>query len=151
MLLSRVIMIVVVLLIFACGTFFFASSGSYQNSLQSRVEYFLGNYEEALVLAKKAYEQDRYNKMAFAMITQSQISLRYKTYLIEGEKYLNQINSISQKTSITKSDKSKIKIICEVMIEDYKNLTPTKMTSDSLIKNSKNMSKRFSQIYNELF
>lgn len=147
----RVFMVGVVLLILAVGIFFFVGSSSYQNSLQARVEYFLGNYDKSLVLAKKAYEQDRYNKMAFAMITQSQISLKYKNYLTQGEKYLNQINSISQKTDITNSDKSKIKIICEVMIEDYKTLTPTKMTSESLIKNSKNMSQRFTEIHNELF
>lgn len=149
--LPRISMIVIVVLILAFGIFFFTNSGSYQNSLQARVEYFLGNYKKSLTLAKKAYEQDKYNKMAFAMITQSQISLKYKNYLTQGEQYLNSINAISQKTNVTKSDKSKIKIMCEVMVEEFKNLTPTKMTNDSLIENSKNMSQKFQQIHDGLF
>lgn len=151
MLLGRIFMIVTVLLILAFGVLFFASSGSYQNSLQARVEYFLGNYKEALDLAEKAHQQDRYNKMAFTLVAQSKKSLQFQEYIEQGEKYLEVINQISLQQKVLNADKIKIKMMCEVMIEEYKALSPTKMTDESLVQKSKNTLERFEGIYKELF
>lgn len=148
---ARVVMIFFVILILALGGFYFATSSSYQKSLQARVSYFLGNYESAYMYAKKAYQEDSYNKMAFSVLTQSEIALRYINYIKRGKEYFDKINAISSKKDITQADKSRIKLICEIMMGEYKNLTSSLLTDKKLQENAKITYKKFKQVHNELF
>ena len=149
--LSRILMVGGVILILVLSAFFFASNGSYQNSLQARVYYFLGNYDEAHELATKAHQEDRYNKMAFTVMTQSKIALKYENYIKQGNAYFKNIDAISAQKEITLSDKSKVKLICEIMIEEYETLVPTPLTDETLQENAKKMVEKFKQLYEELF
>ena len=149
--LSRVIMVTSVILLLALSAFFFASNSSYQNSLQARVYYFLGNYEEAHALATKAHEEDRYNKMAFTVMTQSTIALKYESYIKQGNTYFKLIDAISAQKEVTLADKSRVKIMCEVMIEQYETLVPTPLTDDALQESARMMVEKFKQLHAELF
>ena len=98
--LSRVVFIGFVLILLLCSAFFFSNNTSYQDSLQSRVYYFLGNYEEANKYATKAHNADKYNKMAFTVMTQSKIALKYERYIRQGKEYFKTIEEKNCKKKI---------------------------------------------------
>ena len=144
-----------VFMIFLCligvMIYFFIFSDSYQKSMKARVEYYMGNYKEALTLANEAYELDKYNKMAFSILTQSKIAFKMIYFIDDANKYLKDIDQISQKENITQSDRMKIKVICNVMIERYKRLSPTILTDKDLYEKCTKYYQKFQKIEDELF
>jgi len=149
--LSKIKLILFIVLLLGGSLYFFSSNSSYQNSIQARVYYFLGNYESAYELAKKAYEEDSYNKMANTVMVQSKISKEYEAYIKQGNEYLKKIENISSKKDYTKPDKLRVKMICEIMIESYKDLVASTLTEESLLEESKKMQKKFIELHKELF
>ena len=149
--LSKIKLIIFISIILGGSIYFFSSNSSYQNSIQARIYYFLGNYDSAYKLAKIAYEQDSYNKMANTVMTQSKIAKEYEEYIRQGNKYLAKIDEISSKKDYTKKDKIRVKIMCEIMIDAYSELTPSALIDESLLKSSSKMQKKFIQLHKELF
>ncbi|WP_024954261.1 hypothetical protein [Sulfurospirillum arcachonense] len=149
--LSKINLIIFTIVIFAGSFYYFNSNSSYQNSIQARVYYFLGNYDSAYELAKKAYEEDTYNKMANTVMIQSKIAKTYESYIQQGNDYLQKIDEISIKKDYTQADKARVKMMCEIMIESYKNLAPSTLTDKTLQETSQKMQKKFIQLYEELF
>jgi tetratricopeptide (TPR) repeat protein len=111
----------------------------------------VGNYEKAYELAKKANDSDSYNKMAFTVLAQSKIALEYVNYIKEGNEYFKKIDKISSKKEYSDADKVRIKLMCEIMLGNYKKLVPTKLTNKDLIKDAKKSRDKFLQLYKELF
>ncbi len=132
------------------GITFFFFSPSYQKSLQAKWHYTFDQYEEAYVLAKEAYELDRYNKMAFAVMQQSKISSEILRYIEEANNYKKLIEELTS-GELDKSKKVKIKMICEVMIEKYEKLAPTRLTDKELIVESKKARDWFAKIYEKAY
>lgn len=151
MLIPRIFFLLLAILILGTGGLYFASSDSYQNSFKARYYYFLNDYEKANEYSQQAYKQDKYNKMAFSVLTQSKNALSYQHYITRGEKYMEKINQISSHSKITKADRAKIKMMSEIMLGEYKNLVSTKLTDKKLLENAKNTYKKYKQINNELF
>jgi hypothetical protein len=149
--LSKIKLILFVVILLGGGIYFFSSNSSYQNSIQARVYYFLGNYESAYELSKKAYEQDSYNKMANTVMTQSKIAKEYEAYIKQGNVYFKKIDDISLQVKYTEADKVRVKMMCEIMIESYSELVPSTLTDESLQNSSLKMQKKFVQLYEELF
>ncbi len=146
-------MIFTALVVFVLGMvlFYFVFTDSYKYSLEAKMKYAMGEYESAQVLAKKAFELDAYNKMAFSILAQSKISVELVDYIKDSDKDLKKIESLSAKQSFTNSDKIKIKFICEVMIARYNKLNPTVMTDKELYAKCINRYKKFKQIHENLF
>jgi tetratricopeptide (TPR) repeat protein len=132
------------------GVFFVFFSDSYKLSLEARVKYAMGEYKEAKELAREAFELDPYNKMAFSILAQSKISIKFLDYISDAKDYLKKIDALSKKSNFSDADKVKIKMMCEVMIGRFKKLTPTVMTEKSLYKKSKELYKEFVKIYENL-
>jgi len=149
--LSKINLIIFVVVLLGSSFFYFSANSSYKNSVQSRVYYMLGNYESAYELAKKAYDEDSYNKMANTVMTQSKIALSYEKYITQGNEYLKKIDEISLKKEYSQEDKVRVKFMCEIMVESYDDLKPSTLTDESLQQNSKKMQKKFKQLYAELF
>jgi hypothetical protein len=149
--LPRAIMVLLVLIMLALGGFYFFSSSSYQDSFQARMFYILGDYEQSYTLAKRAYEKDLYNKMAFTLLTQSEIALKYEKYISEGNQYLEQIDAMSTKETVEEADRSRIKLMCEIMIEGYKSLPSSPLTKESLKESARQVRQKFIDLYGELF
>jgi len=149
--LSRIKLILFVTVLLGGSVYYFATNSSYQNSIQARVYYFLGNYHDAYELAKKALEENNYNKMANTVMTQSKIAKEYEAYIEQGNDFLQKIDKMSSKKDFTKADRTRIKMMCEIMIESHKNLAPSTLTKKSLIKSSKKMQEKFVKLYEELF
>lgn len=142
---------IVAVLLIAIGIFYFAISSSYQMSIEAKVYYYMEKYKKANEYAIKAYNQNNYNKMAFTVMTQSQIALQYQDYVKRGEGYFQKIETISSKKNITTSDKNRIKFMCGIMIGEYENLSSTIMTDANLAKNAKITYKKFKEIEKKLF
>jgi len=149
--LSKIKLIIFTAILLGGSVYFFSSNSSYQNSIQARIYYFLGNYESAYELAKEAYAQDNYNKMANTVMTQSKIAKEYEAYIKQGNNYLVRIDEISSKKDYTEADKVRVKMMCEIMIDSYGELLPSTLTDKSLLKSSKKMQKKFIQLHEELF
>ena len=149
--LSKIKLILFVVLILGGSLVYFNSNSSYQDSVEARIYYFLGNYKEAYELAKKAYEKDSYNKMANTVLTQSKIALAYEEYIRQGNEYLKKINEISSKSDFSPADKTRIKMMCEVMIDGFSDLKSSTLTDEILVENAKKMQEKFKQLYEELF
>jgi len=119
---------------------------SYEKSLKAKFYYETGEYKEALSLAKEAFSQDLYNRMASTIMAQSLISLKYVSYNEDAKKYMQTINDIAIKDNITDADKAKIRTICEIMIKSYIKLSPSVITDSDLVKQAAKYNKDFEKL-----
>jgi len=138
------------ILIFGIFLYYF-SNESYRLSFEAKAYYEFGEYNKAKELAKQAYNRNRYNTMAFTVLTQSKIAEIWQNYIKESNQYLFEINSISNKDIITKADKNKIKIILEVMIGEFNNLPKSKLLNQELKIKAKKNYKKAVKLYNGIF
>ncbi len=146
----KIVFNIVLLLVVAIVIFFFSFTESYKLSLEAKVKYKIGDYEEARRLAKEAFDLDPYNKMAVSILSQSKISSVLKDYINDAKKYLKRIDTLTEKNKFYDADKIKIKMMCEVMIGRYKKLNPTIMTDKSLYEECTLYYNKYQKIYEEL-
>ena len=149
--LSKIALVVLALFLLLFSVFYFVTDSSYQDSFEARFYYFVGNYSKAYKLANKAYKKDSYNKMAFTVLTQSKIAQEYVDYIETGNRYFDKIDKISSKKEYKNEDKARIRLMCEIMLGDYKKLSPTRLTDKDLVKDAKKLYDKFEQLYKELF
>ncbi len=130
------IKVIIVVMSFATilfmGLYFFFNP-SYQKSVQAKYFYEVRDYDEAYAHAKEAFGLDQYNRMAATIMAQSLISLKYVNYINESKEYMKQIDKIVDQKQIKKSDKAKIKMICEIMRDSYVKLAPSVVTDKELV------------------
>ncbi len=131
--------------------FFFGFSDSYKLSLQAKVKYMRGEYAEARVMAKEAFDLDPYNRMAISILSQSKISAEMADYVKDGKQYLAKIEKITKKQDFSRQDRIKIKMMCEVMIGRYVKLNPTVLTDKDLYATCTKTYQNFKKIYEEIF
>lgn len=148
---SKVYLVLFATIFLGLSASYFILNSSYKDSIQARVYYVLGNYESAYDLASTAYESDNYNKMAFTVMVQSKIAKNYTNYIDQGNIYLAKIDAISSKEVYSTQDKLRVKMMCEIMIESFESLSPTKLTDKDLQEKSALMQAKFKQLYEELF
>lgn len=141
----------ILIFVLGIGLFLFAFSDSYKLSLKARMKYFTGEYKEARVLAKEAFELDPYNKMAFSILAQSKISAKLLDYIEDSKRYLKKIETLSAKGNFSEADKIKIKFYCEIQLAKYDKLAPTVMTDRELYEACTAEYKKFKKIHEELF
>ena len=149
--LSKIVLVVTAIVFLLFSSFYFITNSSYQDSFEARFYYFVGNYAKAYNFAKKAYDTDSYNKMAFTVLTQSKIAMEYVNFIETGNKYFDRIDKISSKKEYSEADKTRIKLMCEIMLGDYKKLSPTKLTNNDLVEDARKLNDKFKQLYKELF
>jgi tetratricopeptide (TPR) repeat protein len=131
--------------------FFFGFSDSYKYSMEARMKYFMGDYEKARELAKKAFDLDPYNKMAFSILSQSKISAQMADYVKEADKYLQKIEQLTNKSDFSQRDKLKIKLITEIMMEKFNKLNPTVLTDKELYAECIKRYEKFKTLHERLF
>ena len=133
---SRVLLpSVAVLMIVVMGGYFLINP-SYERSLKAKYYYEIGDYKEALSLAKEAFSMDVYNRMASTIVAQSITSLKYVLYIQDAKKYMQDINEIATHDVISVADKAKIKTMCNIMISSYVKLAPSVITDKDLVNDS---------------
>jgi tetratricopeptide (TPR) repeat protein len=151
MLSGRLWYVALALTLLAGMAIFAWTNPSYEKGFEAKWYYLLGEYDRAYDLAKEAYELDRYNRMAFTVMTQTAVARRFIDYIKEGEAYLKTIEEIADRPPISDADKIRIKMICEVMMDRYATLTPTKLTDKELVKEARAMYERFKTLHDSIF
>lgn len=144
MLKTKIAFILVFLVACISVYFYYKFDRSYILSTEAKKYYKLGEYKEAYELAKKAYDENQYNRMAFTLVVHSKKSLEWQKYIEETRGYLNIIEEISHHGSLSKSDKNRIKMICEISIENY-----LKLNKDSMLINS-SLAEEAKELYGEI-
>jgi len=123
--------------------FYFYTSSSYKTSIEAKLYYTLGDYEESYRLATTAYKDDKYNRMALTVMQQSKFSLNFIAYIKEAQEYLDKINKIAEQKNINIKDKLKVKMMCSYMIEKYHTLKGSVLIESNLQKQSNGVYQKF--------
>ena len=127
-------------------TLYFATHPSYEKSLEAKFHYETGNYKEAYLLAKEAFELDPYNKMAATIMTQSQYSLRYVDYIRDARRYIEEIESLVRNGDVDEATRAKIRTIADIMVKSYDRLAPSVVVDEALIKEAKEYHAKFAKL-----
>lgn len=134
-----------VFLLFIMGAYFLINP-SYEKSLRAKYYYEVGEYKEAYSLAKEAFGIDIYNRMAATIMTQSQTSLKYVSYIEDAQKYMQIIDGIALKEKISDSDRAKISMMCNIMLSAYIKLAPSVVTDEDLVKQAAEYHGKFEKL-----
>lgn len=141
--------LIALFLLFVMGIYFITNP-SYEKSLRAKYYYETGDYKEAYTLAKEAFSLDLYNRMAATVMTQSQTSLKYVSYIDDAKKYMKTIDEIARKESISDADKAKIKMMCEIMISAYIKLAPSVVTDEELVEQAGQYYNKFEKLLEKI-
>ena len=142
--------IFIAIFIIALFGLFFYSDNSYKLALEAKFYYENKEYEKALNLSQKALDIDIYNKMANTILNQSKAAMKFSSYIKNGKEYLERIKKMSQ-SSVSKADSERIKMMCDVMIEDFDDLKNSALLDNELKNEALNTKEIFVKLKNELF
>lgn len=119
--------------------------------MEARYYFENGEFQKAYEKAKEAYILDPYNRMAFTIYTQSQIAKEWELYLNDCKKYFKEINKIANKPNITDKERQKVKIMLEILMDEYKNLKPSLLIDDNLKLKAKQQYIKAKELYEKVF
>jgi len=142
--------IFIAMFIIALFGLFFYSDNSYKLALEAKFYYESKEYEKALNLSQKALDIDIYNKMANTILNQSKAAMKFSSYIKNGKEYLERIKKMSQ-SSVSKADSERIKMMCDVVIEDFDDLKNSALLDSELKNEALNTKEIFVKLKNELF
>ena len=120
-------------------------------SMESKYFFEIGEYKKAYNLAKKAYTLNPYNRMAFSLKTQSKIAREWQHFINDANDFFKKTEEIADKENITKKDKLRIKIMLEILIGEYKTLTPSLLLPKELKKQANKKYIKAKKLYEQLF
>ena len=146
---NKLSIFIAIFLIVLFGLFFY-SENSYKLALEAKFLYENKEYEKALNLSQKALDIDIYNKMANTVLNQSKVAIKFSSYIKNGKEYLERIKKMSQ-SSVSKADSERIKMMCDVMIEDFDDLKNSALLDNELKNEALNTKEIFVKLKNELF
>ena len=126
-------------------------SPTYKLSLEAKYYFEKEDFKRAYELAKEAYILDPYNKMAFSILTQSKIATTYQNFNTDFNNYFDKIKKISKQKNISDKDKKRVKIMLEILIDEYKNLKPSILLPKSLKEKSEKNYKKVKELYERVF
>jgi len=89
--------------------------------------------------------------MAFTVYVQSQIAKEWKNFLNDSKNYFKQIKTLAAKNNITDKERQKVKIMLEILIDEYKNLKPSLLLSKELKEKANKQYKKAKAIYEKVF
>ncbi len=137
-------------LFLAGAYFYFAQDASYVKSFRAKYFFYTNDFKSALALAKEAYDENNYNRMAFTIMTQSAQALEWVKFIDEAGEYLLRAQSISEKAAVSPGDKKEIKLMAEVVFGSYALLNEKNQFIDEDLKaRAKYIKDQFVKIYSE--
>lgn len=146
---NKISIFIAIFIVTLFGLFFY-SDNSYKLALEAKFYYESKEYEKALNLSQKALDLDIYNKMAATTLNQSKAAMKFNSYIKNGKEYLERIKKVSQ-NGVSKADNERIKMMCDVMIEDFESLKNSALLNDELKSEALKMKEAFAKLKNELF
>lgn len=136
-------------LLFVMGLFF-AFNPSYEKSLEAKYYYTMGEYKKAYKLSHEALTLDRYNKMAATIASQSKRSMVYVEFINEAKGYMREIERIASADGITTSERAKMEMMSQIVLERYKKLAPSALTDKALIQEANYYRQKFQSIHEKI-
>jgi len=148
---SKLLFVAFAVLLLLLMVLFALTNPSYEKAFKAKYYYYSREYDQALTLAKEAYELDSYNRVALTVMRQTEVARKFVDYMKEGRSYLKQIEAIADNPPIEQADKIRIKMMCEVMINRYASLPSSNLTEPDLVNQAKEVYKKFNTLYVSLF
>ena len=146
---NKISIFIAIFIIASFGLFFY-SDNSYKLALEAKFYYESKEYEKAINLSQKALDLDAYNKMATTTLNQSKAAMKFNSYIKNGKEYLERIKKMSQ-SGVSKADNERIKMMCDVMIEDFESLKNSALLDEELKSEALKMKEAFAKLKNKLF
>lgn len=112
---------------------YFMTNPSYEKSLEAKYYYEVGEYDRAYALANEAFSLDVYNRMASTIMAQSKTSLKYVKYIAQAKTFLAEINAMAEQETLSDSDRAKIKMMSEIVVDSFMKLAPSVITDKELV------------------
>ncbi len=119
--------------------------------MEAKYFFEIGEYKKAYNLAKEAYTLNPYNRMAFSLKTQSKIAGEWQHFINDANDFFKKTEEIADKENITKKDKLRIKIMLEILIGEYKTLTPSILLPKELKQKANKKYIKAKKLYEKLF
>jgi len=124
---------------------------SYQKSVEAKLYYSMGEYQVAYKLADEALKMREYNNMAFSIKTKSRLILEFINYNSESDEFFKKIDRIIYSyNSVPRSEKIRIKMMCEVMIGRYEKLSFSLVDDEEIKERAKYNYTKFDTIYKKV-
>ena len=89
--------------------------------------------------------------MAFSIKTQSEIAKEWQNFINDSKKYFKKIEEIANKEEITDKDKKRIKIMLEILLDEYKSLKPSLLLPKELKEKANENYLKARELYEKLF
>ncbi len=125
---------------------YFVMHPSYQKSLEAKYFYEIGDYKQAYSLANEAFSLDLYNRMAATVMAQSKTSMKYQEYIEQAKSYLNEINDMATKETLTDADRARIKMMSEIVVDSFTKLAPSVITDQDLVDEARKYRDNFEKL-----
>ena len=88
--------------------------------------------------------------MAATTLNQSKAAIKFSSYIKNGKEYVERIKKMSQ-SGVSKADRERIKMMCDVMIEDFESLRNSALLDNALKDEALSTKEVFVKLKNELF
>jgi len=147
---SKLLIVIVAFSLIFFMWLYFLINPSYDKSIRAKYYYEIGDYREALSLAREAFSIDIYNRMASTIMAQSITSMKYTSYIEDAKKYMLSINAIAVHDVVSDADKAKLRLICKIMISSYVKLAPSVITDKDLIKSAAQYNDKFEKLLEKI-
>ncbi|NPA11480.1 MAG: hypothetical protein GXO62_04485 [Epsilonproteobacteria bacterium] len=119
--------------------------------MEARYFFELEDFDKAQKLAHEAYLINPYNRMAFTLEVQSKIAKEWQNFINDADTYFKKIEEIANKDKITKKDKLRVKIMLEILMDEYKTLKPSLLLPKDLKYLARKKYKEARELYEEIF
>lgn len=121
----------VIIVSFGLLILYFQYNPSYKLSIESKYYYSIEDYKTAYKLADESIRLREYNTMALFVRNKSKSTLDLIDFNEESKDFQKKIIKILKKDDISKADKLRIKMMSDVIISKYKNLSLVLVDNES--------------------
>lgn len=123
---------------------------SYQKSAEGRLYYMIGEYDRAYDRSSEAFLLDPYNRMASTIMAQSKMAMKYVRYNEDARKYKKEIHRIAAQPNVSDQERSKIKMMTNIVIDGHGKLASSVVIDQSLIDEANEHYRQFKKLHDEL-
>ena len=125
---------------------YFLVNSSYQQSLEAKYYYTMGDYKHAYSLANEAFSLNKYNRMASTIMAQSNTSVKYQDYIEQAKTYLSKINKMAAQETLSDADRARIKMMSQIVVDSYSKLAASVVTDKALVNEAKKYHDNFEKL-----
>jgi len=89
--------------------------------------------------------------MAFTLKTQSSIAKEWQNFINDANHYFKEIEKIASKEYVSKKDKLRVKMMLEVLMDEYRTLKPSLLLPENIKKEAREKYLKAKKLYEKLF